>query len=122
MVLQLKTITPFLKMNFVCLSVNFQFFFYLYFKIGGNQRFRGIYNLLKDRKKKLNMLSTIALLEFPAKEIHNLKPSKLNNLNIYEEMVKSTHKKLYNKTMKTILPYTNTLDSTTLEEIYSNYK
>lgn len=68
------------------------------------------------------MLSTIALLEFPTKEIHNLKPSKLNNLNIYEEMVKSTHKKLYNKTMKTILPYTNTLDSKTLEEIYSNYK
>lgn len=75
---------------------------------------------MKDRKKKINMLSNIANLEFPAREIAAIKPPKLDNLQIYEDIIKNNHKDLYQCTLQKISP--NESDSNTLENLYLNFK
>lgn len=68
------------------------------------------------------MLSTIANLEFPAREIAAIKQPKLDNLQIYEDIIKNNHKDLYQSTLQKIIPNESVMDSNTLENLYLNFK
>ena len=98
------------------------FFKRLIFSIGGSQRFKGVYNITQNRRRKINILSCFAHLEFPIREFNRMNPQTLQTSKIYEEIIKNNNRELYENTLKMISQHANTMDSKSLENIYHDLR